>query len=676
MMQIEPLTQGKFTTSGSSVLKMMQNNSLPALDLIVRESIQNSMDAAIPSSKRIFMQFQIGEFFSDKLANEFDVIGNNLKNKFGNTPQKFLAIRDQNTIGLTGDLAGNFKPGEKNQNLGKLVFHVMKPQDKEGAGGSWGIGKTVYYRLGVGLVIYYSRIKEENGKFQERLVAALVENENDNDGLLNSIEQNLGVAFFGEKGFGNHEIKAITDENVIHEFLTIFDILPFDGTNTGTTIIIPYVNQQALISNNVTENTHKTWWQTDIENYLKVSILRWYFPRLCENYPIQYGPKLSVMINNEIVKIDNNVPLFKKYMSLYDACYNDKKEEWITKVEITRQKNVENNVIGYFAYGKVTKDELDINKQGLPSPYQYCLLDESDDSKNSPIIAFTRKPGMIVNYETEGKAVGSLKSENNEFIIGIFSLNSPNNINNPHLNLDEYIRQSEKSDHTSWVDHSIPGSAYKIQIVGNIYNKIKEELSRNFGITTPTTGEASINKNFAKKFGKLLLPDENFGTSGSSRRAGGRAGGGALKTKKQNIIEFKERKFEKGAIILEYKFTLAKPFKRVNAVNCVNTINGPIDPIKYENMGLDYPCSIEDAFASVVIYNSKSLPANFKKLMINDNIECYKFTFKITGNNKNYGFDIETNNNEFIPIIFTIRMRIRTDDPFLSTYFDFAIEED
>src|SRR5699024_11741238 len=42
------------------------------------------------------------------------------------------------------------------------------------AGGSWGLGKTSYFRMGIGVVIYYTRIKTDTG-FEERLVGSLIE---------------------------------------------------------------------------------------------------------------------------------------------------------------------------------------------------------------------------------------------------------------------------------------------------------------------------------------------------------------------------------------------------------------------------------------------------------------------------------------------------------------------
>ena len=52
-MDIEIALPGKMSESGSSLLKLIQNNSTPTIDLLVRESIQNSLDAFDVNSKNM-----------------------------------------------------------------------------------------------------------------------------------------------------------------------------------------------------------------------------------------------------------------------------------------------------------------------------------------------------------------------------------------------------------------------------------------------------------------------------------------------------------------------------------------------------------------------------------------------------------------------------------------------
>ena len=109
-MDIEILEQARFSASGNSVLKMMPNKSIPLLDLLVRESIQNSLDAQIPNAKEVKVDIRHGSFDIDSLANYIEKIGSKLRRY---THNQFISIRDSNTIGLIGNLDGNYKKNEK-----------------------------------------------------------------------------------------------------------------------------------------------------------------------------------------------------------------------------------------------------------------------------------------------------------------------------------------------------------------------------------------------------------------------------------------------------------------------------------------------------------------------------------------------------------------------------------
>lgn len=57
---------------GDAILRSLQNKSLPMIDLLVRESLQNSLDASLPNEKITEVEFQTGVFQSDRLATNFE----------------------------------------------------------------------------------------------------------------------------------------------------------------------------------------------------------------------------------------------------------------------------------------------------------------------------------------------------------------------------------------------------------------------------------------------------------------------------------------------------------------------------------------------------------------------------------------------------------------------------
>lgn len=68
-MKIEIAEPGRMTQSGNSLLKLIQNNNMPILDLLVRESIQNSLDAKNEKDPYVTVEFLTGEFNKLSLNN-------------------------------------------------------------------------------------------------------------------------------------------------------------------------------------------------------------------------------------------------------------------------------------------------------------------------------------------------------------------------------------------------------------------------------------------------------------------------------------------------------------------------------------------------------------------------------------------------------------------------------
>ena len=103
-MKIEIAEPGRMTQSGSSLLKLIQNNNMPILDLLVRESIQNSLDAKNDTDPYVTVDFFTGEFNKISLNKELEGITETLNRKYWKDTYKFIAVRDSNTVGLTGKL--------------------------------------------------------------------------------------------------------------------------------------------------------------------------------------------------------------------------------------------------------------------------------------------------------------------------------------------------------------------------------------------------------------------------------------------------------------------------------------------------------------------------------------------------------------------------------------------
>ena len=521
-MKIEIAEPGRMTQTGSSLLKLIQNNNMPVLDLLVRESIQNSLDAKKVSSKYVEVEYLTGTFKGAELNQELEGVTEALNKKYADTGE-FIAVKDSNTVGLTGEM--NYKKVVNNDygNLLKLVYEICKPQDAEGAGGSWGLGKTVYFRIGIGIVIYYSRIQTEDGVYQSRLVASFVEDETKADSMIPVYkgQSKRGICWWGE-AVGENITQPVTDEAYIERFLKIFNIETYKDKSTGTMIIIPYVDHESLLSSNQVEYLNAKeerivpFWNYKLEDYLRISAQRWYAPRFSNPY-YTYGPYLRFTINGNGIGRDDMEPVFKVVQGLYNRAFNNvddilnknnvevaKPEEINIRNVLTEQKS------GMFSFAKVNKKLLGMDAPfNKPNPFIYFNCEHRDANVNKPVVCYTRQPGMIVSYDNDGPWVpDGIVSGSDEFIVGIFVLYSYNKVKgySSVSSLEEYIRRSEMADHTSWSDWS-EGSTNS-RIVNRIQMGVEKKLAKEYSVSDPVK-EVRQNSGLGKLFGDMLLPPEN-----------------------------------------------------------------------------------------------------------------------------------------------------------------------
>ena len=678
-MEIDVLKRSRYGTTGSSARKVIQNNSIPNLDLIIREAVQNSMDASLSDNIPVNMNFITGEFNTKLLSKELNGITNALLSRFPCETSNFLAIGDSNTVGLTGDLYGDMEDQSVKQNLGKLVFNILVPQDKLHAGGSWGAGKTVYFRIGTGIVIYYSRIITKENEYEERLIASLVEDETKSNGLLSG-QKNIGIAFFGEIDHTRSTdcSRAITNKAYIHSFLNIFGIKPYSNNETGTIIIIPFVDYDRLLLSNRLEGGDKYWWETGIDHYIKLSLLRWYFPRFSNTHPFS---KLCAFVNGDRVVFDAQSEVFRKFKELYDERYSREKNSWFKVESITKH----NQKYGTFIYGVITKEELGTTKYHLPNPYQYTLNDLSDSEDNTyALVGYTRKHGLIIDYEM----FDGVKNPNNGYVIGLFVLNDTviNTETFHNIDLDEYIRQSEQADHNRWEDHAIEGfeDSGKPRIVAHIKARIKSILRSNYALTNPVSGDASMDMSFASLFGKLLLPDENFGNAGSARDKKGsgsssgrghtRNGGGrTIKQKGKNVARMLSIDYASDSITLKYEISIESKIKSIKFINYVDTIGGSETAFDWENDGLQTPCAIEQLAFTMQSYDEKAYIQNSFISSTDGTFADYNVQLERTESKKVVGFRMTSNKVHKCSFIVAIKLKIF--DRHLQTSFDVVFGE-
>jgi len=601
-MQIEIAEFGKMSQTGNSLLKLIQNNDLPILDLLVREAVQNSLDAGIrvEGHDSVYVDIGIKDVNVTNFSKHLDGITDRLNEKFGASPQKAIYIEDANTTGLTGSL--DFKKSP-NGNIFKLIYGISMAQETPGAGGSWGLGKTVYFRVGIGLVVYYSHVLNDDGQYEHRLAVTLVENEKLPDSIIPNSGRGVssGIAWWGQPVAPDScDTIPITDEVMIRDILQSLSIEPFEGKRLGTKIIIPFINEQKLLIKHEINTDENKPWESNVVDYIRVAMQRWYAPRLA-NKKYTYGKYLDGHVNGERLEKDEFLPLFLELQMMYNAAVLGGKTNryFVNDIQIRNyfEHNKVNNT-GRVAYKKFTKKELDmLAPLNGPSPFT-CVNEKNPmGEQNAPLMAYTRRPGMIVNYETDGewcKGLGA--TEEDEYLVAIFVPNSNTKLLNPDddvIDLEAYLRKSEMADHTSWTDIIIKSKP--LDIVEKIRSQVRRKMKASYETKEEVKEKQGMNT-LARNVGKLLLPPTGFGRRASSRnRAGGQRNTINKGSRGNSFTIVSQKYLDTGALEVNFQLRLTKNVAAFTLEIVIASEGGKISAEDWESadsVGTPFPAQI------------------------------------------------------------------------------------
>lgn len=538
---------------GSGSLKALQNDNLPEIDLLVREAIQNSSDASLTEPGDSFgVNFNYKKF-SPKLFNSFlgDVV-DILNKRYPEDEADYVEIRDHKTSGLTGKVrrAEVAENPDDHGNYFKLVFDTGKEQtnsDDGMAGGSWGYGKSVYFRVGIGLVVFYSRIKSGDG-YESRLIVALIEHENSKEAILSEVRSDaIGRAWWGRKDTEDPtELLPITGEDEIKEILNIFNVDPFGINETGTSIIIPYIDKDKLMEGIFPENCgisddiiSMCSFKDDIVEYTKLAIQKWYAPKIFNKNLMKYSNQkwLAARVNGAGIKNTDMRPLFRLVQELYTSAlsankfgkqeYNSELFRGIKSFPVPSRK-VQGERAGFVSTVIVTNEDL--SSTGVIIPPQAYLRLFGAVTKNDPIIMYARAAGMVLDYKIEGRwTKGLIRPEgDNEMMISFFVPDCGLRLKDDKAlgkyrgkSLGNYLRKCEKSDHMEWTDPS------SLTVVTNIASQTASKINECYKSKSSGDFDGTASR-LSGKLGRKLLPTLSYGKKkvGSGGSGGEGASGG------------------------------------------------------------------------------------------------------------------------------------------------------
>lgn len=520
------LKNSPISFNGAAIKKLLPNiMEFPKIDILLRESIQNSFDALKDDAPYLRFQLRYGSFRTRDLSAQLDDMQKVIDEKHPQINSEFIEVRDFNTKGLGGSTIFS----ENLEDWGdfiRLVFAVANEQTGVGKGGSWGYGKTNYYSLGEGIVVYYTQTFFEE-KYEQRLIIALVEDTRKHNRMIYP-DAKLGISYWGSSCIGDNNVLPCTDPEEIKSFLNIFGLKPFGDGETGTSIIIPFVNCENLYLSSVKmmmgDSKIPAYSEQMFQFIINVAVQRWYFPRLMNESRGQY---LRFECNDNLLTRDSMYQLFQEFQEIYNDTFDNPSYIRLDQ-EALRSKETK---VATYSFRKLKLDSI-INPYGMTI---YQMLGVNDNKRPNAAIGFRcRSLGMINRYDIDKDFVDNTEDYDPGqcLVVGMrpipdVLLYDPQDYQKELTNMEEYIRKGEDPTHSIWADSLASqfdgkDSPYKLQVIQQMMGKLKRVFEKK---ESRLEKQQKRNLAISRTIGKLLLPSTGFGTGASGGSGGGNRGG-------------------------------------------------------------------------------------------------------------------------------------------------------
>lgn len=447
------LYQEKIGPSGNIVSKGILNQlgrpDLDILAILVREAVQNSWDAR--KKEKQFIDFDVNgwtltsrqkELFRSEILVELPPHASlPLADLLNQHEINVMMFSDHGTTGLTGPTrADKFVDGNEEPHFINFLRNIGNPSNKEFSGGTYGYGKSAFYRASQKRTIcVYTRCIFK-GKLETRFIIS----------ALGHPYETLTDKYTGRYWWGQIEEHGGLAEPILNEDADwIADALgfpSFDGDETGTSVMIldPYFGERTPLQ---------------ATNLMAEYILWNFWPKMLA------GPTGFSSINFDVIWQGThiNIPKPEEYPPLIGFVqamhrlndskrYSDSKLP-STSMEITSQRPKQR--LGHIALQQFTKSKISVFDTGDNSH-------TSSFNKLTHHTAVMRQPELVVRYiagpQIDNEHVG---------YAGVFVAEE---------SLDRVFAESEPPTHDDWVYTSLEDKNHR-SFVNQAMKRIKSAMS-------------------------------------------------------------------------------------------------------------------------------------------------------------------------------------------------------
>lgn len=470
--------------TGEAFVNTLQGTGMTPSSVLAREAIQNSADAwrsevaekVRVDFRRVSLTGQSKETFIRNLGLKSEFVarkkllgfqhGHCLDSlKHPSEPLRLLYIEDFGTHGLFGH------PHDRKSHFFRLLLSLgdsAKSRGKDGSGGSYGYGKSVYSANSrIHTIVAYSVFnpKDDGSKHHARLMGCAYLHGHQHEDVDYS-----GRAWLGTPSEDDTQVVDPFHDADAHEFAAQLGFAHRDKKSPGTSILIVDCG-------------------VDCEE-LRTSIEEWWWPRLLDE-----SVGLDIRLFEEAKLLQPPRPRSRKDLKPFIHCFEMAigRTEPGGKQDKTGAMNKWNGEITPGTFGYTILDEKD-------------LVDEALQQKTSQI-ALIRAPRMVVSYMPVG---GSLPLP----CVGVFVASHE---------VDKPLKLSEPPSHDKWDSHSsrlleLPEDDQPL--VRSIIERLKTGLKKFSYEAAPPVPKQDLRLKFLERLlGNLFKPPKRAGDSGDGHRA-------------------------------------------------------------------------------------------------------------------------------------------------------------